>query len=492
MSRKLGLLAAVFGSGVVAFAAIPASAETLADAIALAYASNPTILSQRSLLRNSDETYYLAGRALGPTVFAGVSATGATVNNLRDDNDATSSAGVAADITADQTIYSGGRLRANLAAQEATLRAARESLRQVEMLVLQNVVEVYTAVRRSERALSISNENVAVLLRQRDEAQARFEVGASTRTDVAQAESRLAQARGQLTAAQNTLDNARAQYRTVVGRSPEQLAPEPALGAFLPASQAIAFQIAEANSPVLRAAYLQERSSAARISAAKAARRPTITVSTGVGYRRDNPATTIGVVNGFGEAGSDFTTAARISIPLYSGLTTSSTIRSAIETNRGDNINIEGERRNLDQDVTIAWNALVSARAQIISQQEAVRAASLAFEGTREEQQVGLRTTLDLLNAEQELRTAQLNLVNAQFSEYTAQASLLNAMGQLTPETFGAEVDTYDPKKHFNEVNDFGLPWEPVIKSLDGDLAAPIPTRTPTPGENVPTFGPLR
>jgi len=490
VSRKMGLLAAVFGSGLVAFAAMPAAAETLADAIALAYATNPTILSQRSLLRISDETYYVTNRALGPTVSVGATITGATNNDLNDNGEASSSAGLSADIIADQTIYSGGRLRANLAAQEATLKAARESLRRVEMQVLENVVEAYTAVRRAERSLTITNENVAVLMRQRDEAQARFEVGASTRTDVAQAESRLAQARGQLTAAQNTLDNARAQYRTVVGRSPEQLAPEPALGAYLPASQAIAFQIAELNSPILRAAYLEERSSAARISAARAARRPTITISTGVGYRQDNPA--FGAPSGFGDSSNDLTTAARVSIPLYSGLTTSSTIRSAIEANRGDNINIESERRNLDQSVTVAWNALVSAHAQIISQQEAVRAASLAFEGTREEQQVGLRTTLDLLNAEQELRTAQLNLVNAQFSEYTAQTSLLNAMGKLTPETFGAQVDTYDPKKHFNDVNDFGLPWEPVVKTIDSILAAPIPQRQPMPGENVPTFEPLR
>lgn len=489
VSRKIRLLAATFGSGLVAFAAMPAAAETLADAIALAYATNPTILSQRSLLRISDETYYVTNRALGPTVSVGATITGATNNDLNNDGEGASSAGLSADIIADQTIYSGGRLRANLAAQEATLKAARESLRQVEMRVLQNVVEAYTAVRRAERALTITTENVAVLMRQREEAQARFEVGASTRTDVAQAESRLAQARGQLTAAQNTLDNSRAQYRAIVGRSPEQLAPEPALGAFLPASQAIAFEIAEQNSPVLRAAYLQERSSAARISAARAARRPTITVSTGVGYRQDNPA--FGP-SGFGDSSNDLTTAARVSIPLYSGLTTSSTIRSAIEANRGDNINIESERRDLDQSVTVAWNALISARAQILSQQEAVRAASLAFEGTREEQQVGLRTTLDLLNAEQELRTAQLNLVDAQFGEYTAQTSLLNAMGRLSPETFGAQVDTYDPKKHFNEVNSFGLPWEPLVKTIDSILAAPIPQRQPTPGENVPTFEPLR
>lgn len=488
VSRKNGLLAAVFGSGVLALTAMPAAAETLADAIALAYATNPTILSQRSILRNADETYYRTDRTLGPTVTADAALTGNTDNDFLNSFRGSQGAGVSVGVNAAQTIYSGGRLTSNLASQAATLQSQRESLRRVEMAVLQNVVEVYTAVRRAERQLAITTENVSVLQRQREEAQARFEVGNQTRTDVAQADSRLASSRSQLTSAQNTLDNARVQYRTVVGRSPEQLEQEPSLAALLPASQAQAFEVAEQNNPTLRSAYLQERASAAQIAAARAARRPQVTLQTGVTYSDANSSIGGG---GFSDSGG-VTTSARVSVPIFTGLTTSSTIRSARETNSNDNINIEAQRRNLNQTVTQSWNALVSARAQIISQDEAVRAATLAAEGTREEQQVGLRTTLDLLNAEQELRNAQLAFVNAQFAEYTAQAALLNAMGRLAPESFGAQVTAYDPQKHFNEVNSFGLPWEPLVKSLDRIGAPAIPNRQPTAGENVPTLTPLR
>jgi len=487
--RRASLMAAVFSAGLLALGASPVSAETLAEAIALAYSTNPQLLTQRSALRNQDEAYYRVARGIGPTVTADIVVTGDTDNDLNDSFKGSSSAAVTAGLNVSQPVYTGGRISANLKAQEAALQAAREDLRRVEMSVIQNVVQVYTAVRRAEQQLAITRENVAVLQRQREEAQARFEVGNQTRTDVAQAESRLAQARSSLTSAQNTLDNARAQYRTVVGRMPEQLQPEPVLTSYLPASQALAFQTAEQNNPTLRTAYLRERQSAAGVVSAKAARRPQITVGANLSANETNSA--FARQSGF-DFGSGFGTSARLSIPLYTGLTTSSTIRSAQETNRSDNIAIESQRRTLNQTVTESWNALVAARATVISQEEAVRASRLAVEGTREEQQVGLRTTLELLNAEQELRGVQQNEINARFTEYTSQVALLNAMGQLTPEVFGAQVEKYDPKKHFEEVNDFGLPWEGLILTIDQMGAAPIPQREPIAGENVPNQEPLR
>jgi len=477
--RRSALLAFVFGFGLTASAA---SAETLAEAIALAYDTNPTLLSQRTALKIADEAYYRAARNLGPDVSAEIVISGDRgvdrIGNLP--RAYSSNSAGRASLAAVQPIYAGGRLSAGLKSQENTLLAQREALRQVEHAVVQSVVEAYVGVRRAEQSLAIALENVSVLVRQREEAQARFEVGASTRTDVAQAESRLAASRTAATTAQSTLDNARAQYRTIVGRSPEMLAPEPSLAALLPASREAAFETAQQSNPLLRAAYLNERSSAADIAVARSARRPQISIGLSADYYPDgfrNQIETSGV-----------TGSARLSVPLYTGLTTSSSIRSAEQANRVDRIGIEGRLRALQQDISQSWNSLIAARANIVSSEEGVRAASLAAEGTREEQQVGLRTTLDLLNAEQELRSAEQTLVNARFSEYVAATSLLAAMGKLDAANLSPDIEPYDPREYFNDVNGFVLPWEPVIRMIDSIGASPIPQRPVGPGEVVPTF----
>lgn len=474
---RAALFTAVFASGLLTSAS--AMAETLADAIAMAYDSNPALLRQRNAVRAADEVFYRAQRTFGPTITADATVTADTSydSNPIVGSNTSGRQSAAFGLNLSQPIYTGGRLSAQIRSQEASLLSQRENLRQAEATLVQSVIEAYVGVRRAEQTLAIAKENVTVLQRQRDEAQARFEVGASTRTDVAQADSRLASAKSNLTSQQNSLDNARAQYRTVVGQSPVALEPEPSLAALLPDSAGVAFQAAQEDNPALRSAYLQERSSAAGISAAKAARRPQVSATVSAGYdpsifgQRDNAGVTAG---------------ARVSIPIFTGLTTSSTIRSAQLTNESDEIAIASQTRSLQQQVTQSWNSLISARATIASNEEAVKASQLAYEGTREEQQVGLRTTLDVLNAEQELRSAQQTLINSRASEYTAATALLNAMGHLEAKSFAPQIDTYDPTINFKKVNSFGLPWEPLVRSLDRIGAAPIPERQPLPGEVTP------
>lgn len=492
--RRAALFAAVFASGLLGSAAM---AETLSEAIASAYETNPTLLRQRTAVRSADELYYRSQRTLGPVITADGSITAdrsydSSTNCLQtdpvtggcilsgDNQDSGQSGGLSLNLS--QPIYTGGRLSAQVRAQEASLLAQRENLRQAEQTLVQAVIEAYVGVREAEQNLTIAQESLKVLQRQKDEAQARFEVGASTRTDVAQAESRLASTRSALTRSQNALDSARAQYRTIVGNSPVALEPEPPLAQLLPDSPGTAFQAAQEDNPALRSAYLNERASAAQISAARAARRPQVSVGVVAGY---DPSI-FGQRENTGVTGS-----ARISIPIFTGLTTSSTIRSAELTNESDNIQIEAQRRSLQQQVTQAWNNLISSRATIQSGEEAVRASRLAAEGTREEQQVGLRTTLDVLNAEQELRAAEQSLVAARADEYVFAASLLNAMGRLEAKVFSPQIDTYDPTANFAKVNRFGLPWEPLVRSLDRIGAAPIPQRRAGAGEVVPDLGSL-
>jgi outer membrane protein len=483
VNRRAALMAAVFSLGL----ASAVHAETLADAVAMAYQSNPTLLVQRSLVKSADEAYLRARRGLDPTLTANVSV---AVSGLENTNPLPTAANPTAahytnleaggvNLVATQTLYSGGRLAATVRSQEASLLAQREILRSADETLISNVLNAYTGVLQAQEALTISQENVTVLIRQREDAQARFDVGTQTRTDVAQAESRLATARAQLTSAQNTLDNARSQYRVVVGQSPTKLEAAPDLKNLLPATLAAALDTGREFNPILRSTYLIERVSAANIAVARSVNRPTVAVGLTAGYTPN----VFSQQNNLGVAGT-----AQVTVPLYSGLTTASTIRSAEEANRQDQIRIDAQRRNLEQSVTNAWNALIATRATIQSNTEAVNAAELVAEGNRQQLNVGLSTTLDVLNAEQELRNAQLSLVNAKFTEYTSAVSLLNAMGRLEVHNFAPNADLYDPEIHFNHINRQALPWEDAVRKLDQIGAPAIPERQPVQGEIVPTF----
>jgi outer membrane protein len=175
-----------------------------------------------------------------------------------------------------------------------------------------------------------------------------------------------------------------------------------------------------------------------------------------------------------------------VTVPLFTGGLTSSRIRQSVERNNTDRINIETQRRAVLQLVTQAWNQLVASRANISSTDEAVRAAQIAAEGTSQEQRVGLRTTLDVLNAEQELRNDELSAVAAKHDEYLAAATVLSAMGRLEGKNLIPATTQYDPARNYHKLR-FSLgyvPWEEPIAVVDRALAAPpIPEVADRPGE---------
>ena len=106
-------------------------------------------------------------------------------------------------------------------------------------------------------------------------------------------------------------------------------------------------------------------------------------------------------------------------------------------------------------DTTVAaWEALESARAQIESRQAQVDSSNIALEGVRQEALVGSRTTLDVLDAEQELLDAQVNLATAVRNESTATFQLLSAIGSLSPQFLGLNADVYDPTENYDRVRD--------------------------------------
>lgn len=495
--RALATGAAVLALSV---AASTARGETLADAIALAYQSNPTLQGQRAQQRALDETYVQARAGFRPNLSVGASVQYTNigfgrssgqqlVSNGSDGLTATSAGGYdyntsSATLQATQPLYTGGRTETAVSAAEASVLAGRQGLRTTENQILQSVVTAYEDVRRDAQIVGIRRENQRVLASQLDETQTKFTAGQVTRVDTAQAEAQLAQARALLSSAQAQLQISRANYAAVVGQNPGELAPEPPLPG-LPATVDQAFDIAEQANPSLLQARLTEQGSRARILEARAAKRPTVSLQGSFGYT--------GTVAPFDPRNYDrnFTGQLVVTQPLFTGGTTSSQIRQATEQNTSDRISIEGARRQVVQQVSQAWNVLLSSRANVTSNDQQVRAAAVAFDGIQEQYRAGLSTTLDVLIQQQNLRDAQLALVQARHDAYVAEANLLAAMGRLEAGALVRGVDLYDPAKSFDRVKRAdALPWDGVVEALDHvgaprsgpvrPIAAPSPAVAPT------------
>ncbi|MFT4075404.1 MAG: TolC family outer membrane protein [Asticcacaulis sp.] len=436
-------------------------AETLNDAIAMAYAQNPTLLRSRATQRATDEGYVQTRSQLGPSVSASASASYYDVpQDLAGNRSYTS-----ATLSASQTLFASGGIASSLKASRATVLSGQEGLRSTESSVLLDVISIYTAVRRDQQALQISQDNYDILKQQLDQTQAQFEAGQLTRTDVAQSQARLSASASSLASAQSQLDSDRASYVAIVGQSPVALDAEPPLPG-LPNDFNAALDAAEKNNPDLQSAVYAADAAKAQVKAERSVFGPTVGLSGSSGGTQ--PGIGVGDL-----ADNDSNTATlRLSIPLFSAGLNGSKVRQATENYNAQLQVVESTRRSVVSSVSQAWSQMLAAKSSVSSNQEQVKAAQIAADGVKVEQQVGLRTNIEVLNAQQDLKSAQLALIEAERTQYVAGSQLLSVMGGLTAKAFVPDIQVYDPEKHFDDVKSKGwTPLEPVAKALDG-LAA--------------------
>ena len=459
-SLKALAAASVVALGTALGAAQGVHAESLNDAIAMAYGQNPTLARARAQQRSNDENYVQTKSQFGPSVDAGISTSYTDQDPFGQGRSNTS-----VSLSAQQTVFASGGLTSSLRASQANVMAGQQDLRSTESSVLLNVIQVYTAVRRDQQALKISQDNYDILKQQLDQTQAQFDAGQLTRTDVAQSQARLSQSAASLAQAQAQLDSDRATYVSVVGQAPISLEPEPVLPG-LPASFDDALAMAEKNNPDLQASFYAEDAAKARVKTARAGYGPTVALSAGMSdsAKTDN-------LTGLGD-NTPVNATVRLSVPLYSSGLNSSRVRQASENYNAQKIQTEITRRGVVSQVSQSWSQMIAARSAVTSNEEQVRAAQVAAEGVKTEQQVGLRTNIEVLNAQQELKSAQLQLLEAQRTQYVAASQLLSVMGGMTAQAFVPNIEVYDPQQHFNDVKAKGwTPLEPVVHALDG-LAA--------------------
>ncbi len=422
-----------------------ARAETLADALASGYEASGLIEQYRALLRAADEDVAQAVAALRPIVnwTADISRSitygeQTALFGASGGNELTLNRAASVGLSASLTLYDAGGRRLTVESQKETVLATREALRNIEQQVLVSIVSAYQEVRRSSAFVTLRENNVRVITQELRAAQDRFEVGEVTRTDVALAEAQLASARSQLVAEQGTLAQAIADYRAAVGQVPRDLAP--AVPASIPQSLEEAQAIAQRTHPALLQAQHEVAAAEIGIAQAEAATRPTLSLNAQAQINQDFEES-LGV--GLSASG-----------PVYRGGALASQVRqfqARRDAARGDLIETA---RDVVQAVGNAYASLEVARSSRGAFVEQVRAAQIAFEGVREEATLGARTTLDVLDAEQDLLDARANLVSAEIDETLASYQLLSAMGLLNVQNLGLNVQTYDPTAYYNLVDD--------------------------------------
>jgi len=314
-------------------------------------------------------------------------------------------------------------------------------------------VTAYMNLLRDSALLELQRSNVTVLEATLRQTRDRFNVGEVTRTDVAQAESRLAAGRSSLLTAESNYTTSRANYRQVIGVEPGRLVPAMPVDRFSPRNLVGALARARTEHPSITTATYNVDAASFQVKIAEGALYPTLTL-------QGAAAKTHGSTNNLTTASSLTASAtAQLTVPLYQGGGEYATIRQAKETLGQRRLDLDTARDQVQANVTQAWGQLEAAKAQIEATQAQVAAAEIALNGVREEARVGQRTTLDVLNAQQDLVTARSALVTAQRDRVVASYTVLATVGSLSPQILGLGIPTYDPMVHYQQVRDswFGV-----------------------------------
>jgi outer membrane protein len=453
MANRLGRAILLAGIGL---AATPAMADDLREALAQAYASNPTLQAARAQQRAVDEGVPIARASSLPSL----SGTATYIEFVKQSRSSFTAPERALQTSANlgMPIYAGGAIKNSIRAARTRVEAGQEDLRAAESGVFSQVVSSYMDVILNEAVVGLNRQNVQRLQVNLQATRDRFEIGDLTRTDVAQSESRLAVARGQTRAAEANLLAARERYIQVVGKAPGQLASPPALPG-LPATADEAVSYALDHNPDLAAAQQRAKAAGFDSKAAGSSRLPSVSL-----FATGNYTNYYGTLGGpisatLPQTDTTGQVGVRATLPLFQGGLPAAQKRQA-QAREGALLEQEiAIERAVIANVRAAYAQYQAANEIIAANRAAVAAAELGLEGVRAENTVGNRTILDILNAEQELLSAQVQLATAERNGYVAGFNLLAAMGKAEARDLGLDGGAlYDPDTNFRRVS--GNIWD--------------------------------
>jgi outer membrane protein len=437
-----------------------ALADTLESALASAYVNNPELNAERAGVRATDELVPQARAGQRPRV----SATLDTGYNYRDaivspkiqvgkrkvrlPNSKVISESVPQGyaIDVEQNLFDGFRTKNQIRAAQSQVLGARETLRNTEQNVLLDAVVAYMNVLRDTAILNLRRNNIEVIGEQLRQTRDRFRVGEVTRTDVAQAESRLAFAQAQASASEAQLKSSLSDYIRVIGNEPAKLSPAKPVDKMLPRSRTLAIKISQSEHPAIMGSLHGVDAQLLSVRIAEADLYPRLDVAAQLAGRND--------ANGFDTYATSFSVVGRLTIPIYSGGGDYAQIRQEKERLGESRLQADVSRDRVRAAVAASWGQVEASRLQVKAAQAQVEAAESALSGVREEAKVGQRTTLDVLNAQQEVLDARVNLIVAQRDRVVASYNLLASVGRLNARVLRLKVPVYRPEIHYDQVKD--------------------------------------
>ena len=446
-----------------------ARADTLEWALVQAYQNNPSLNAQRAALRAIDENVPQALSGYRPKLSVTASGgfnyfdqvTKTVVSSLGQSGLGSTGSGqkqaiyssLGSDLptrqfgaTATQTLFNGFQTANRTRQAESGVFGARETLRLTEQQVLLDAATAYMNLIRDQAILDLNRRNVEVLTEQLKQTRDRFNVGEVTRTDVAQAESRLAAGRSQLLQAQSNYITSQANYRRVIGVDPGRLNPGTPVDRLSPATLPRAITAGETESPSVLAAMYGVDVAELAVKISEAALYPNLGLTAAYAQNYQTIPQELRTTN--------VSILGQLTVPLYQGGAEYSAIRQSKETLGQQRLNVDVNRDQARATVVQSWGQLDAAKAQIEATTAQVNASEIALNGVREEARVGQRTTLDVLNAQQELVNARVALVTAQHDRVVSSYTLLAAVGRLSMQRLGLNVMIYDPQVHYQQVRD--------------------------------------
>ncbi len=438
---------------------------SLEEALVQAYQNNPQVNAQRALVRATDEAVPQALSGYRPRVSATASTAVQWTDTLteqrifvpqtgrappefvgqRNSNSSTKYPNTYG-ATLTQNVFNGFQTGNRTRQAEAQVFAARETLRVIEQTVLLDAATVYMNVLRDTAVLELQRRNVEVIQEQLRQTRDRFNVGEVTRTDVAQAESRVAAAQSQFLTAQANLTTSRAAYRRVIGVDPARLANGTPVDRFVPGTLDLAVAQGQSENPSVGAAEFGVDVAQLQVKVNEGSLYPTVNVTASAQRSHWSSENNVQTFQG--------SVVGQITVPIYQGGQEYSLIRQAKETVGQRRLELAQNRDQARANVVQSWGQLDAAKAQIDATRSQVTAAEIALNGVREEARVGQRTTLDVLNATQELLNARVALVTAQRDRVVASYTLLSAVGRLAIPVLGLQVPLYDPMIHYQQIRD--------------------------------------
>lgn len=431
----------------------PASAESLVDALSAAYQYSPALDSERARQRARDEDIARANSGYRPDInfSASVGREGNwTQSRVGNSSSTTSPRGYAVDLV--QPVFTGFQVTNAVNAAEATDRAGRETLRQTEQQVLLDAVTAFGDVVRDQAIVKLNENNLKFLDAELKATQDRFNVGEVTKTDVAQAQARRALGQSDLDLSRANLKSSRAIFEQVIGHAPSHLIEPNPNTKLVPRSVTDAIAIGTKENPQVVQALYSEQAARFSVDQIRGELLPQAQVEANWTDSWD-PQELI-------DRGSTASVVGRVNVPIYpAGGEVYARLRQAKHTHISLLQQIEQARSLTQSQVVQAWSQLQGFKAQSESDRASITANTTALEGVKEEERVGQRTLLDVLNAQQELLQSQVNLETTKRNILVASYTLVSSIGRLNVSEVGAATEVYHPEVHYEAVRNkwFGI-----------------------------------